>query len=206
MEFKELFLKFKNSLKENNENNKTNKRITNLIIIVLIGAIFMIAGSSFKGNKNKDIYASTCNKNTEEKKYTEINAKDYEIFLQNELKNKLEKVQGVGSVDVMIYFESGEEKIPAVNITNSNSITNEQDTTGGKRKISQNNNDKNVVVTNENGNNKPLIIKKNKPRVTGVLVVAEGAEDKITELRISKAVCALFNIPDSKINVYPMKK
>ena len=52
----------------------------------------------------------------------------------------------------------------------------------------------------------PLIVKKNKPKVTGVLVVAEGAEDKVTEYRIRKAVTNLFDIPDNQVNVYPMKK
>jgi stage III sporulation protein AG len=36
--------------------------------------------------------------------------------------------------------------------------------------------------------------------------VAEGAENKVTEYRIRKAVTNLFNIPDNKVNVYPMKK
>ncbi|WP_102400859.1 stage III sporulation protein AG [Haloimpatiens massiliensis] len=203
MDFKDKILKFKNQL---NKDKDSNKKIFNLIVIILIGCILMIAGSSFKGNKNTKIATANTQNTKEDIEYTGDNDKEYEIFLQNELKTKLEKIQGVGRVEVMIYFESGEEKVPAVNISNSDNVTNEEDTAGGKRKISQNNNDKNVVVTNENGSNKPLIVKKNKPRITGVLVVAEGAESKVTELRISKAVCALFNVPNVKVNVYPMKK
>lgn len=204
MDFKDKFLKFKNEL---NKDKASNKKIFNLIVIILIGCILMIAGSSFKGKKNTNAAAATNTPNTKDDiEYTGDNYKEYETFIQNELKAKLEKIQGVGRVEVMIYFESGEEKVPAVNISNSDNITNEEDTAGGKRKISQNNNDKNVVITNENGSNKPLIVKKNKPRITGVLVVAEGAENKVTELRISKAVCALFNVPNIKVNVYPMKK
>src|SRR3712207_8212610 len=44
-----------------------------------------------------------------------------------------------------------------------------------------------------------------KPKITGILVVAEGAEDRMTECRIRKAVTDLFNVPDNKVNVYPMK-
>ncbi|WP_138204474.1 stage III sporulation protein AG [Haloimpatiens lingqiaonensis] len=203
MNFKDKLLKFKNEL---NKDKDGNKKIFNLIVIILIGCILMIAGSSFKGKKSINTVAAN-NQNTKENiEYTGNNDKEYEIFLQNQLKDKLEKIQGVGRVEVMIYFESGEEKVPAVNISNSDNVTNEEDTAGGKRKISQNNNDKNVVITNEDGSNKPLIVKKNKPRITGVLVVAQGAESKVTELRISKAVCALFDIPNIKVNVYPMKK
>ncbi len=36
--------------------------------------------------------------------------------------------------------------------------------------------------------------------------MAEGAEDNITKLRISKAVVDLFSLAENKVNVYPMKK
>ncbi|SQB91495.1 stage III sporulation protein AG [Clostridium tetanomorphum] len=63
-----------------------------------------------------------------------------------------------------------------------------------------------MVITNNGDKTQPLIVKKNKPKVTGVFIVAEGAENKVTEYRIKKAVINLFNIPDNKVNVYPMKK
>lgn len=217
MNFKEFFSKLKNSM-TSNQNNKDNndknagKKITNLLIVVLVGIMLMIVGSSFNVSKktsnfqaDSKMVSSQNNSNQNNSSKTNSNDKDYETYLQNELKENLERIQGVGKVDVMIYFEKGEEKVPAINIKNSNSVTNEKDTAGGTRRTLQNNDDKDVVVTNEDGVNKPLIIRKDKPEITGILVVAEGAEDKVTQLRISNAVCTLFNISSCKVNVYPMK-
>ena len=53
----------------------------------------------------------------------------------------------------MIYFESGEESVPAVNINDSESLTVENDTGGGKRNITQENDGRTVVMSN-NGNDK----------------------------------------------------
>ncbi|WP_373898378.1 stage III sporulation protein AG [Haloimpatiens sp. FM7315] len=202
MDLKETLVKIKNSLlKEGNG----KKNLPVFIILIMIGILLILISNSFKGTSGTTS-VSAVNVKENEEKVIETTDEDYELLLQKELEHKLEKIEGVGTVEVMIYFESGEEKVPAVNITNSNSVTNEEDTSGGKRKVSQNNNDKNVVVTNDDGDNKPLILKKNKPKVTGVLIVAKGAENKITELRITKAVSALFNLSREKVNVYPMEK
>ena len=50
-------------------------------------------------------------------------------------------------------------------------------------------------LRNDGNKNEPLIVKTYKPKITGVCIVAEGAEEKITELRITKAVLNLFNLP-----------
>ncbi len=106
----------------------------------------------------------------------------------------------------MITFESGEEKVPAVNINNSTNKTVEKDTEGGTRNTIQENEGSSVVITNNGDKTQPLIVKEYKPKIKGVCIVAEGAENNITKLRISKAVVDLFSLEENKVNVYPMKK
>ena len=122
------------------------------------------------------------------------------------LKSTLEQIDGVGKVEVMISFESGEEHVPAVNINDSTNTTQEKDNAGGTRNTTQKNNGSTVVTTSDGSKSEPLILKTYNPKVLGVCVVAEGAENKVTELRISKAVTDLFGISGDKVNVYPMKK
>jgi len=93
-----------------------------------------------------------------------------------------------------------------MNVNDSTNTTNEKDNSGGTRNTTQNNNGSTVVMKNDGDKSEPLIVKTYKPKVSGIVVVAQGAEDNITELRISKAVMDLFDITDDKINVYPMKK
>lgn len=200
---------------DKNKSNKKSNTMTNLIIIVLFGVLIILVGSSFKGVSNNAKGAISSNVKSQTKQNVTPKDQDseddteteYENNLQNNLKETLAKIDGVGKVSVMIYFEAGSEEVPAVNINDSTSNTQEKDNQGGVRKTTQKNNGSSVVITNEgDGVSKPLIVKKYKPKVTGVCVVAEGADSDLTELRIKKAVINLFNLTEEKVNVYPMKK
>lgn len=195
-----------NFFKKFEKNFKGKKKSSNILILVVVGLLFLICGSFFKDmstmGKNKDPKPEEKNlQSTKEDK-----DKNYEEELQNRLKSTLEKIDGVGKVEVMINFESGEEKVPAVNVNNSTNKTVEKDTEGGVRNTTQENEGSNVVVTNNGDKTEPLIVKEYKPKIIGICIVAQGAEDSVTKLRISKAVVDLFNVPQYKVNVYPMKK
>ncbi|WP_045518651.1 stage III sporulation protein AG [Clostridium sporogenes] len=198
-------MNIKNWLKRLETNPKNNKKNINILIVVLVGVLFLIAGSTFKKDSVMSKNEDPKNKQTQEEKI-EIENEDYERETQSKLKTTLEKIDGVGKVEVMITFESGEEKVPAVNINNSTNKSVEKDTEGGTRNTTQENEGSSVVITNNGDKTQPLIVKEYKPKITGVCIVAEGAEDNITKLRISKAVVDLFSLAENKVNVYPMKK
>lgn len=179
-----------------------NKYLINLMIIALVGILILIASSMFKDNNASVKTSAKINDNQTESQDT----KNYELQLENKLKSILQRTEGIGNVSVMIYFEGGDEQIPAVNVTDSTSTTEEKDASGGVRSTTQKNTGSTVVTTNDGSKNEPLILKQNKPKVTGVYVVAEGAEDEITQLKINKAVTDLFNISPDKVAVFPMKK
>lgn len=205
MDFKKLLEKLKN---EEAKKTLSNKTTVNLLIIFLIGVLILISASFFKTTSNT-VKGTISQGSKDGSPVEEISKKpedEIEKELKFELKNILQQTDGVGRVEVMIYFASGEEQVPALNINDSTNATEEIDTEGGRRQTTQKNNGSTVVITNDGDKSQPLIVKKNKPKVTGVLVVAEGAEDKVTEYRIRKAVTNLFNIPDNQVNVYPMKK
>lgn len=208
MNLKNVIDKAAKGIKNYNFSNKKN--FNNLLILFLSGILVVIAGSFFKTSSISDTSKiSSQNKNQNQKQAIQSTSKesqDYETEVQDKLKNTLEGIDGVGKVDVMISFESSEEQVPAVNVNDSTNTTEEKDTSGGVRNSVQKNNGSTVVTTNDNGKTEPLILKKYKPKVSGVCVVAEGAGNDLTQLRITKAVMDLFNLPENKVNVYPMKK
>lgn len=213
MDFKKWLEKLKKS--DGDKNALSKKVMPNLLIVLLAGVLIVMMMSSYKATNLPSVQTLNSNggsnkSNTKDDGTTSTSADkvsgDYETAVQDKLKETLGKIDGVGKVDVMVSFESGEEQVPAVNINDSNSTTEEKDTQGGTRNTTQKNNGSSVVITNEGDKSAPLIVKTYKPKVSGVCVVAEGAEDKVTELRISKAVINLFNITENKVNVYPMKK
>lgn len=200
-----------NSGSDNNKNHnskKSDKLIGNLVLMILVAVVIVLASNFFKNPSPTKATATAVASDAEKDKIVKEDSvpelKDYEAQLENKLKLTLEGIQGVGRVKLMIYFESGEENIPAVNINESKSVTQENDTGGGKRNITQENNGTTVVMSNNGNANQPLIVKTHKPTITGVCVVAEGSNKKVTELRIRQAVINLFNLPENKVNVYPM--
>ena len=138
--------------------------------------------------------------------YTQNEMSSYEQAKKNELKYILSQIDGVGRVEVMINFGSGEEQVPAINITNNTSSTKEKDNQGGERTTTQNSNGSTIVTTSKGGSTEPFILKKVNPKITGVLVVAEGAEDSKVKANIMTAVKKVFELTADKVEVYSMKK
>ncbi len=205
--FTEYIKTILNSTDDNDKNTKgkkSDKLLGNLVLLVLVAVVIVIGSSFFKAPSSNTAVFDEMQKEKVAQESNQLGLTDYESQLEMKLKVTLEGIQGVGKVQVMIYFESGEEIIPAININDSKSLTEENDTGGGTRNITQENNGRTVVMSNNGSENQPLIVKKFKPTITGVCVVAEGSNEKITELRIRQAVINLFNLPENKVNVYPM--
>lgn len=190
------------------------KNFANLIIIFLVGIMFAIVGNFFKDTASSPSVAGNnkndnSNSNSKEVLKSKTNEKDTsteEDLMENKLKLTLEKIEGVGNVQVMIYCDGTEEQVPAVNINKSTAVTDETDNSGGKRNTTQNTDGNTVVVTNDGQKTEPFILKKYKPKITGVCIVAEGADVNLIRLNITKAVIDLFGLPENKVNVYAMKK
>jgi len=189
--------------RESDKGKKSDKLLGNLVLVILVAVVIVLGSSFFKNNSPTTATLADTQKDKAIAETNILGLTDYESQLENKLKSTLEQIQGVGTVQLMIYFESGEESIPAVNINDAKSLTEENDTGGGKRNITQENNGRTVVMSNNGNTNEPLIVKKFKPTITGVCVVADGANEKVTELRIRQAVINLFNLPENKVNVYP---
>lgn len=183
------------------DKTKDKKLTQNLIIAAIICIVIVIVASTFK-----DSSTSASKKTTNESAQTKVQYDDYEKTTKNELTTVLEQIDGVGKVDVMISFEDGEEQVPAVNVNDSKNYTEEKDSEGGDRSTTENNNGSTIVMSSTDGKSEPFIVKTLKPKVIGVIVVAEGAENSITSLSISNAVMNIFNLPTEKVNVLPMKK
>lgn len=194
---------YKTWLKKLSQASK-NKKNSNIIILVLIGVLLIILSNLFKTSTTSSAKVN----NSTQKGGGEVESYNsaYEASLKIELQRTLEQMAGVGKVNVMIYFESGEEQIPAFDIDTSKTITDEKDNAGGVRSTTVDNNGNKIVLSQEDGKSEPFVVKVNKPKVTGICVVAEGADDTVTELTIKQAVMALFDISSDKVNVYPMKK
>ncbi|MDD7793940.1 stage III sporulation protein AG [Clostridium sp. 'White wine YQ'] len=183
-----------------------DQRIMNVIAVVIIALFALIVLSFF--NKGSSSKLTMFNNSSNQEKSIVKNQDDkvlstYEDAQRESLRNILQNIKGVGDVQVMMYFEGSESKVPAVDTTDQTSVTEEKDKDSGERVTNQKNSNSKVVMAN-NGND-PLILKTEKPKVTGIVIVAQGADSSKVKYDITKACAGLYDISMDKINVYPMK-
>ncbi|WP_207383600.1 stage III sporulation protein AG [Paenibacillus solani] len=121
-------------------------------------------------------------------------------------KTMLEQIVGVGSVDVMVTVESTEELVMQKDVKDTQELTEETDANGGKRHVTSYQRDGQIVTYDSSGDETPIITKKIKPQVRGVLVVAKGAENEVVKGLIVDAIQRGLNVPSYRISVVPRKQ
>ncbi|MET3210601.1 UNVERIFIED_CONTAM: stage III sporulation protein AG [Paenibacillus sp. PvR008] len=130
-----------------------------------------------------------------------------EKVLEDNMKQMLEQIVGVGTVDVMVTVDSTEEVIVQRNVKDMQEENNETDANGGQRHTTQYTRDGEIVTyESSGGQHTPIVTKKVKPQVRGVLVVAMGAENPTVKQLIVDAVQKGLNVPSYKISVVPRKQ
>lgn len=182
-----------------------------LIIIGCLGVALMILSSFFSVHddvmpqelpsvKKQDEEAEATWKG---KKDESMTMKDYESMYASELSEVLDKVVGVDDVSVVVNLESSEEEVVEKDVRTNEQVTAEEDPKGGTRRIQENSKDEKVVLQRGENGDVPIVVKKMKPRVRGVLVVAKGAENLQVKAAIIEAIQRVLDVPVHRISVLP---
>ena len=179
------------------------KEILNFLIslVIILAMLLFLYNTIFK---EKDIDKKNASfVNGDMNKATEYN--EEERVLQDDearLEYILSKINGVGEVHVMITYETGKEIVPAVDIQ-ENIQTKEEKTQNGQIIYdTSKDSSQNIVTVN---NSDMLVLKEIKPKVKGVIIVAEGADNLVIKNDIINATSAVFNIMVDKIVVFESK-
>ncbi|MDF2815519.1 MAG: stage sporulation protein [Paenibacillus sp.] len=131
---------------------------------------------------------------------------DYEHAYQSAIRDILQSIVGVGDSDVLVTIESTEETVLQNNSKESQQITTEKDTNGSHRNITDVTRSGEVVLYELSGNQTPLVVKRIKPKIRGVVVVAKGAENVTVKQMIVEAVSRGLDVPPHRISVLPRKQ
>jgi stage III sporulation protein AG len=186
-----------------------DKKFLNAVCIALVLAFILLAINFLSNTRKKPNSSVSVNSEETEKLNIQNESnkiiEDYEEQQKDELKDLLRKIEGVGEVDVMIHFKSGEVKVPATETTTTETLTEESDNQGGQRTNTAQTDGTTVVMAGDGGSSQPYILQINKPEISGVVIVAEGASSSKVKYDIQVAVSSLYDISIDKVNVYPMK-
>ena len=109
---------------------------------------------------------------------------DYVQELETRLSKVLSKMEGAGEVSVFVTVASEGEKVLAV------------ETEQGE--------DGTVTTTPILSGGEPIVLEELMPEITGVLIVAEGANDLSVRFNLLEAAASVLNINQSIIKVYTM--
>lgn len=125
--------------------------------------------------------------------------------LEKKLKNILEKMQGVGKVEVFINYSESSEVVAMFNENSKSSLTEETDTTGGKRTIEETDTQKDIIYKEDDGQKIPITQKTIQPKIEGAIITAQGAKNDKIKANIVQAVEAATGLATHKIQVFQME-
>ena len=159
--FGDKLKKVVNSKEEEGGNEK--RKIENLVFfVVLLIITIVIINIIWKGNKQ--VIKQENNTTTKQLANREIltNASDNTTTddLTEKLETILSKMQGVGEVKVFVNYSETSEVVAMYNETTKTSNTEENDTSGGTRKIQETDSQRDIIYQEENGEKTPITQKR----------------------------------------------
>ena len=204
------FMVNKNNIEKDNKedgpiNNK--KKIENLVVFLVILVITIIIINYIWNDKEEttnDNQITNSNKKLAE--VNDINNNDTSDTnnLKSELEGILTNISGVGKVKVMITYASSETTIPVYNEASSEENTEETDSEGGTRKVTQTDVRKEVIYEENDGSKTLITQKTTSPEIEGAIITAEGADNAEVKTNIIQAVEAVTGLPTHRIQVFKM--
>ncbi|MYL33518.1 stage III sporulation protein AG [Pontibacillus yanchengensis] len=205
-------------LKLKSEDGKKPTKMAYVILIALFGLLILIVSDMFSSGETQNQQPTNLPESTsspteqeqetflqKDKEPTESIMSEAEAYYEKELEKLLNSVKGVSEVDVMVNLESTEAKIYEKNKTVTQQTTEETDKNGGERTIDDSSEDSQVVLTRRGDQEVPLLVRTQKPKVRGVLVVAKGADHMQVQQWIVEAVSRSLDVPTHRISVMPKK-
>ena len=158
------------------------KNFKNILILIVVFVVLIIFYSS--------IYSKTDSKKSEIK--NSLSAVEYCQSIENRLCNVLGKIKNIGSVDVFIMVDAS-PTIKYLEETKTETSTKEQSETSIVET---------EIVLSKNGSlSTPVVVVELMPKITGVLVVASGANDVRIKNTLINTISAILNINVSNVEV-----
>ncbi len=129
----------------------------------------------------------------------------YETFYDHELEGMIDQISGISDALVMVTVNSTPIEQYGQNVQTSNQSTVQQGGGNSSTTTTASTQSQTVTIQGSNGNQTPLVIQQELPKVTGVLVVAHARDVVMMQSEIVSAVQDVLGIPSYEITVLPRK-
>lgn len=207
--------KLKNILSNKSEEGNNKRKIENLVFfIILLIITIVIINIIWNGNEqttkqpnntsSKKLASTDLNTNTSKNIENQLE-EDSTTNLETQLESILSKIQGVGEVKAFINYSESSQIVAMYNENTKTSNTEENDTSGGTRKIEEVDSQKDIIYEeSDDGIKKPITQKVIEPKVEGAIITAKGANNPEIKANIIQAVEAVTGLATHKIQVFEM--
>lgn len=189
--FEKIYKSIQEKIRKGNKKELINTLISLIVVMALLLFLYNTIFSEEIGKKSIDLIDDT------EKKPLEQN--DDSSNEEARLESILSQIKGVGEVDVMITYETGKEIIPAFDVQEKTESREARDADGSITFDTSKDASKNLVTINDED---LFVLKEIKPKVKGIIIVAEGAGNIVTRNDIMNAAAAVFDVSTDKIVVF----
>lgn len=169
-------------LKELWQKIKSIKNYEIIISLIIIAVVLLI-------------YFSVDGKSNEDKAKENTVSQDISLTegLEERVGGILNKIEGVGEVDVLITFNSTAQQVTA-QTENTHSTT----TSSANNSTTTSTSTSSPIISNQN----VIVLQEKMPEIIGVIVVAEGADNPKVRLNILSAVSTALDIDKNSIQIY----
>ena len=157
------------------EKIKTDAKLRRILIILCVALLILVVSINFLPKKTDSQVSGDA-------------VIEYVNCMEQKLETLLSKVDGAGKVSVAISVESGMETVLAMTTTT-------KETSSGRE----------IVSTPILVNGKTVVLKEIYPKISGVLIVAEGADKLMVYNKIQQAALSLLDVKAAQIEILDMK-
>lgn len=131
---------------------------------------------------------------------------DYTEKMEARLAGILSNINGAGKVQVFLSFSDFGMSVVEKDVSYTrNNEDRRGESTQNTSVLNTENSEETIYTTDESGNEVPFVNKITAPKVSGVLVVAQGGGNENIQKEMKEAIMALFGIEEHKIKVVKMK-
>ena len=167
-----------------------NKKSVSVILVLGICGMLLIGLS--------DVFSNTKNATSVKES---ISTDEYIKNLEKKVRDMLASVDGAGRCKIMITAESSSEQNFATDDSIKQDMQSDQTENKNKTDIQ-----KEIVMVEDSSGKKIALVKNvSEPKIRGVLILCEGADNVGIKETITNAVKTLLGVSANKISVYKLK-
>ena len=129
----------------------------------------------------------------------------YQGSLERQLESVLGQIKGAGQVTVMLTLASSNDVEVASNIQQTSRTTEEKDPSGTSKVTKEENLSSHPVMARNTSGDTVVKLKELTPEISGVVVIASGANDPKMQASLTQAVQTILSLPAHRVRVFPGK-